>query len=148
MPFKEGDIVTIKRFKRDGVILAVLADAQYRVSLGNLPVTVAESELSPAKGAARVKPKTDPGVTVQSTARQGSESEVIDLHGMTAAEAVAELETKLNRAILAKLHRIKVVHGLGSGRLREAVHRYLGESTLIASYKVDEFNPGVTWVYL
>ncbi len=148
MKYSVGDTVTIIAFKRDGVVVEILSDETYRVTLGSLPIVVKESDLAPAsQSKIRSKPKKSE-VTVQTSARQGDEKEELDLHGHTVADALNLLEAKLNRAILTKLHRVKIVHGLGSGRVKEAVQQYLAGSTMVSAYKIDEFNPGVTWVYL
>lgn len=148
MAYKVGDIVVMKSFKREAAVLEILPGGLYRISLGNLPLTVKEEELSLAQKPSTAQKNKKKEVTVQSTIRQGDEKENLDLHGLTVADAIEALEAKLNRAVLSNLHRIKVVHGLGSGRVKEGVHSYLSTSTMISAYKVDEYNPGVTWVYL
>jgi dsDNA-specific endonuclease/ATPase MutS2 len=41
-----------------------------------------------------------------------------------------------------------VVHGKGSGRIRDALHRELAALPVVASFRLDPQNAGVTWVYL
>jgi dsDNA-specific endonuclease/ATPase MutS2 len=40
-----------------------------------------------------------------------------------------------------------VVHGKGSGRLREALHRHLASMTVVVAFRLDPRNPGVTWIH-
>lgn len=150
MKFKIGDIVTVVQFKRDGIILEVLKDGQYKVTLGNLPLTVSENQIilneDRKRGNARTQEKA---FSVERADRYSDqEREELDLHGKTVLEALDAVEAKLNRAILANIHRVKLVHGLGTGRLKEAIHEYLSHSSIVSTYKLDEWNPGVTWVYL
>jgi dsDNA-specific endonuclease/ATPase MutS2 len=42
---------------------------------------------------------------------------------------------------------MEIVHGIGAGRIRQALHAYLKGLSVIDSFKVDDLNPGVTWVY-
>ncbi len=74
--------------------------------------------------------------------------ETIDFHGATVDEALTALERKISNALIVRQGRIKVVHGFGSGKVMEAVHKYLSSCSMITSFRVDEFNPGQTWVYL
>ena len=72
----------------------------------------------------------------------------IDLHGMTAAEAVAALDAFLNDALLAALGEVRVIHGRSGGRVKAAVHHRLRELPSIRDFRVDPANPGVTIVGL
>lgn len=72
----------------------------------------------------------------------------IDLHGLTAEEAIAVLDTFLNDAILAGLDEATVIHGRSGGRLRTAVHDRLRRLRAIRGFRLDPANPGVTIVTL
>jgi DNA mismatch repair protein MutS2 len=73
---------------------------------------------------------------------------VIDLHGLTRQEAVERIEHALDRALLQNRARIKIVHGIGSGAVKQAVHAYLSSARQVAEFHLDPANAGVTWVYL
>lgn len=49
----------------------------------------------------------------------------IDLRGRTVEEALAELDRRLDAAFMAGLPRLRIIHGKGTGRLREAVRNAL-----------------------
>jgi len=72
----------------------------------------------------------------------------VDLHGLTVEEALARLVNEIDRAIMKGADRVEVVHGKGSGRIKHAVHRHLASISAVADFRVDDRNPGVTWVYL
>ena len=72
----------------------------------------------------------------------------IDLHGLTAAEAVTALDAFLNDALLAALGEVRVIHGRSGGRVKAAVHHRLRELPSIRNFRVDPTNPGVTIVVL
>ena len=64
----------------------------------------------------------------------------INLIGRRAREAIEALATFLDRAVRAGASEVRVVHGLGSGALRRAVHEFLAESPYCAAYR--EAEPG------
>ena len=68
----------------------------------------------------------------------------IDLHGMTVDDAIAAVEMFVNDALLAGLAEARVMHGRGAGRLKAAVHQYLRGLGVVASFRIDPRNPGVT----
>ncbi len=72
----------------------------------------------------------------------------LDLHGMTVEEALDKVEYTLDRALLNQKTLLEIVHGLGTGKLKNAIHKYLENSDCIESFKLDESNPGRTLVYL
>lgn len=72
----------------------------------------------------------------------------LDLHGRSVEESVRELEQSLSDAIMAGAPQIEVIHGLGSGKVMRAVHKYLSKSPVVHAFKLDAGNPGVTIVYL
>ena len=72
----------------------------------------------------------------------------LDLHGKTRADALEILERSIDRALLQGTDQIELVHGLGSGALRDAAHQYLGRCRHVKHFKLDELNPGVTRIYL
>ena len=76
-----------------------------------------------------------------------SKPATVDLHGLTVEDALRVLEKAMDRAIIEGHARMEVVHGIGSGRVRQAVHTYLKGLSIIESFRVDDLNPGVTWVY-
>ncbi len=71
-----------------------------------------------------------------------SVSTEINLLGKTVDEAIAELDKYLDDAYLAHLPSVRIVHGKGTGALRNAVHNYLRKNRIIKSYRLGEFGEG------
>ncbi len=71
-----------------------------------------------------------------------SVSAEVNLLGMTADEAIVELDKYLDDAYLAHISPVRVVHGKGSGVLRKAVHQYLRRQKHVASYRLGEYGEG------
>jgi dsDNA-specific endonuclease/ATPase MutS2 len=67
---------------------------------------------------------------------------------MTAAEAVAALDTFLNDAMLEGADHLRVIHGRSGDRLRSAVHARLAQLPPVRAFRLDPRNPGVTIVTL
>ena len=66
----------------------------------------------------------------------------INLIGRTSDEAVALLDKYLDDAYLAHLSTVRVVHGKGTGALRNAVHQYLKRQKHVKSYRLGAFGEG------
>ena len=64
------------------------------------------------------------------------------LIGMTADEAVACLDRYLDEAVMAHMSSVRIVHGKGTGTLRDAVHRHLKNVPYVKSFKLGEFGEG------
>lgn len=66
----------------------------------------------------------------------------INLIGKTVDEAIAELDKYLDDAYLSHLNQVRVVHGKGTGALRNGVHQYLKRQKHVKSYRLGEFGEG------
>ena len=66
----------------------------------------------------------------------------LNLIGMNSADAIAELDKYLDSAYVSHLPTVRVVHGKGSGILRQAVHDHLKSVPYVKSYKLGEFGEG------
>ena len=69
-------------------------------------------------------------------------SSSINLIGKTVDEALALLDKYLDDAYLAKLHQITIIHGVGTGALRNAVQAHLKKSKYIKTYRMGEYGEG------
>lgn len=75
-----------------------------------------------------------------------SVSPEINLIGMTTDEAVPILDKYLDDAYLAKLSTVRIVHGRGTGALKNAVHAHLKRQKYVKSYRLGVFGEGDTGV--
>lgn len=71
-----------------------------------------------------------------------SVSTEINLLGKTVDEALSELDKYLDDAYLAHLPNVRIVHGKGTGALRNAVQNYLRKNKIIKSYRLGEYGEG------
>ena len=75
----------------------------------------------------------------------------INLLGMTVSEAIQEVDAFIDRAVLSGLEEVKIIHGLGTGKLREGIRNHLRSMPNVLSFrqgKYGEGDAGVTIVTL
>ena len=90
-------------------------------------------------------PKNDSGIheSTAFAAEFNEEAPTIDLHGMTRDEAVHNLENELHHQFMLGTKALRIIHGRGSGALRNAVHGYLREEKQLVAYFRDATLPGM-----
>jgi DNA mismatch repair protein MutS2 len=150
MPFSVGSrVILLALGKKQGVVVATGREGRYRVQVGNTTVSCREDDLAPSPEEGRPAKKAKSQAT---PARRGSDESApasrIDLHGMTVEEAIVRVVEEIDQALRRGADRVEVVHGKGSGRIRDALHRELAALPVVASFRLDPQNGGVTWVYL
>ena len=138
---------------KTGQVVSGARGGRYRVRVGGVEVACREEELAPAPARPRkagrppMPPPAEPRedrVSAAGRARLGS----IDLHGATVEEAVRAVEERLDAVILAGLDHLDVIHGIGTGKVRHAVHGLLRRIGAVRRFELTRDNPGVTRVYL
>jgi DNA mismatch repair protein MutS2 len=93
-------------------------------------------------------------VTVRSGPEAAAQEAVpveLDLRGLTAAECLERLDLYLDRALLAGLHRVRLIHGKGQGILRREVQRFLESHPGVSRFRDGEPGEGgwgVTMAFL
>jgi DNA mismatch repair protein MutS2 len=148
MKFDLGDHVHVASFGK-GVVREVRNGGRYLVELKGRSMVVTGSQLTAAgerKRPSHELPEGGGGLAEKLS--RGHAPTSIDLHGMTAEEAVAAVDAFLDDAILASHTEVRIIHGRSGGRLRVAVHKRLRAITSVRSFRLDETNPGVTVVVL
>ncbi len=150
--FPPGAEVVVVALGKTGRVVEAARGGRYRVRVGGLIVACREDELAAVgpgrkgKGRRRREPSPPAAGPVPSAGearRLGS----IDLHGKRVDEAVTLVEERIDLALRAGLAGIEVVHGIGTGRVMNAVHRCLKGIAAVKSFAIDPRNPGVTRVY-
>ena len=66
----------------------------------------------------------------------------VDLRGMMTDEAVSVMERYLDSALLAKLNTVTIIHGKGTGALRQAVHQNLKRNRQVKSFRLGRYGEG------
>ncbi len=146
---KAGDAVRIGSMNAEGVVLSVSqSKGTAEVQAGSIRARVHISDLFRARPAEKKQERVT--VTRDVTARADAKTE-IDLIGMTTAEMETELEKFLDTAVLANFSEVRIVHGMGTGKLRAAVHALLKKHKRVQSFRLGKYGEGesgVTIAYL
>jgi DNA mismatch repair protein MutS2 len=137
-----GERVTVSTLNAEGVVTA-LGESDAEVQIGSLRVRTRLVDLQ-RKGQEAESPKEKPeAASIQrsavSTKSPGIE---INLRGKLVDEGLDDLEKYLERAYSAGLLFVRIVHGKGTGKLRDAVRKALKESSYVASFEEPKDNEG------
>jgi DNA mismatch repair protein MutS2 len=157
-----GDQVRIKSMNKISVVQREIEKDLFEVALGPIKMRVKRDELTEPQpsGEASTKKRPDPLAAarrqqnVHVTVSSGSTDDMrmeINLIGRTVDEATGELEKYLDRAFLAGLPRVRVIHGHGAGILRRGVREFLKghpHVATIAEAPQNEGGQGATLVEL
>ncbi len=138
----EGDRVHIRSLGHGGVVLQLFPkQGKARVRAGSMELDVTLDDLfTPlAKEPGRQPRAVKSAWTVD--ADEGEQRE-LKLIGLRVEEALAMLEPFLNHAALGGLPEVRVIHGLGTGRLRDAVREYLARHPLVERFRAGEPHEG------
>lgn len=73
-------------------------------------------------------------------------SNELDLRGLLVDEALHKVENYLDSAVLSSWREVRLVHGKGTGALRQAIHQYLTGLTTIKSFRLGKWGEGDTGV--
>lgn len=138
---KEGDVVLVKALKVEGEVKEVNYQKNSAVvRLGKMNSNFKLDGLVKLKSRKKeikkeVKPTTH-------TLRNEAFSPELMLLGMTGAEALHALEAYLDKAILAGVNEVRIVHGYGTGKLREVVRGCLKGHSAIKEYRDGIYGEG------
>ncbi len=137
-----GDSVRLKSLGRNGVVRRLIDEDTFEVSLGPLTMKAAREDLAaaPAEVGSPVAAGQRRSVSISVVSSAAPAQVEINVIGRTVEQAEAEVEQFLDRAFLAGLANVRVVHGLGTGRLRSALRSFLQKHPHVAA--VGEAGPG------
>jgi DNA mismatch repair protein MutS2 len=143
-PIQEGDFVRMREGEASGKVLR-LRKGKARVHMGLLTLDVPVEELVRANEPLDINPRR----SVQSDVETSDFNSSLDIRGMRKKDADELLQHFFDRALLAGVTFVKIVHGIGSGVLRISVMDKIKEYDEIKSWKHAEDNNGgvgVTYV--
>lgn len=134
----EGTVHTLPDAK--GKLMVQMGILKSQVSVDDIVVVDPEAETKAMKAKYAKKAGVSAGKVKMS--KSMSVSAEIMLLGKRADEAIYELDKYLDDAYLAHLPSVRIVHGKGSGALRQAVHQHLRKMSTIAEFHLGEFGEG------
>ncbi|MDY6874018.1 MAG: endonuclease MutS2 [Chloroflexota bacterium] len=152
-PLRLGEKVHLRSIDQDGVVTTI-GKAEVEVQIGMLRIRARLSDVV-RKGEPAPEPKTDPAksksgnITLPTTT--DSPGVAFDMRGLRVDEGLDALDHYLERAYLAGLPYVRIIHGKGTGRLRESVRRELGRNPHVSRFEGGgrtEGGEGVTVAHL
>ena len=137
----QGDRVKLMSLGVVADVISVTSDGVLSLQAGIMKVTARENEvrLMEKEVSAEIKKHL---IKTEAELKSLSSKPELDLRGMAADEAIPELERFLDSAHLANLNNLTVIHGKGTGVLRQAVHRHLKTERFVKSYRLGKFGEG------
>lgn len=139
-----GSPVYVRSLGYDGIVMRIQKeDKRVRIRAGAFEIEVPFSDIGPPRGVSvqsqdKIEPLSEEPV-----------SDSLNLVGLRVEEAISLLEPFLNHASLSSKSEIKIIHGIGTGRLMKAVREYLKDHPLVDSIRAgspEEGGEGVTFV--
>ena len=155
---KEGDKIYVERINDMGVIQSIrIQKGEAEVLCGNLRMRLKISELSvpmgdetPTQKKEKLpKWKRNPSGNVQvSKSLQPKPAAMLEINviGKTVLDAIPEIEAFLDSAVMANLDEVRIVHGMGTGKLRAGIHEYLRKERHVESFRLGRYGEGDTGV--
>ena len=143
--FHIGDTVHVHSMNLEGTVHTLPnAKGEVVVKMGILNSTVNIKDLEiieEAKESEKLKQKNT-SIGKLKMSKTASISPEINLIGLTADEAIMQLDKYLDDAFLSHISPVRVVHGKGAGILRNAVHNYLKRQKHVKSFRLGTFGEG------
>jgi DNA mismatch repair protein MutS2 len=141
----EGDMVKLKSMGRTALVTRRLDDNHFEVEIGTMKMRIAREDIAEVAARAAespVKAARARGISVSLESEVARVPTEINVIGRTVDEATTEVEKFVDRAFLAGLARVRVVHGSGMGILRKALRQFLQQHPHVASVSQPPQNEG------
>ena len=137
-PLEVGDQVEIKGLDVNAAVVGLAEDGMVELQMGNARIELNKRQLRRVTGpdASSKSPGESneaPGVTVDTLESEDSNGE-LDVRGTRVYEAEELVRQFVDNASLQGLTSVRIIHGAGTGALREAVRELLAKHSLVASF--------------
>jgi DNA mismatch repair protein MutS2 len=152
-----GDTVKLKSLGKTGIVQRQVDGNAFEVAIGPMKMRVARDDIAEViaarepRAASPLEAARGRGVTVSISHPEEMVRSELNVIGRTVDEATGEVEQYLDRAFLAGLPRVRIVHGMGMGVLRKALRALLERHphvALVAEASPNEGGAGATVVDL
>ncbi len=138
-----GDTVELVKMGTRATVLSVNKDGSLQLQAGILKITAKQNEVRVVEGkTASQKEARRIVARAQHTLHTAAVPSQVDLRGMMTDEAIAVLENFLDTAMMGKLETVTIIHGKGTGAVRNAVRTYLKRSRYVKSFRPGRYGEG------
>ena len=148
-PLDESEIVVgtkvfVSTLGQNGVVLSKISKSkEVQVQIGliktNIPIKFLEKPKNMKNDITKISSSNSYGSSVSKTRTANSEINVI---GLTVDEAIPLVDKFLDDCFLAKLQTARIVHGKGTGKLRQGIHSFLKKNKRVKSFRVGTYGEG------
>ena len=141
---KAGDKVFVGAMESAGEVVSVNArKKEAEVLVGSIRMNVKAGDLFRIVGGKKKdSPKNEVRVVRNISSNTGAVQTEINLLGMTVSEAIEETDAFIDRAVLAGLEEVKIVHGVGTGKLRDGIREHLRKHKNVAEFRSGKYGEG------
>lgn len=138
-PINLGDDVYIPSYDQYGNVIKIRKDKTYDVAIGNISINLERNEINKVK---KEPVRKDNKVMTNHTMSKANISLVLDLRGERYLEAQDKLDKYVDDLVLVGIKQATIIHGYGTGAIREMVQSYVKKSPHIASSRYGGENEG------
>ncbi len=134
----QGDEVKVLSYGQKGTLIDKVSTSEWLVQIGILKMKLHESDLE------YVKPEKQKQ-TVAMTNVKGRDTYVkleLDLRGERYEDAIMRAEKYIDDAVLSNYHQVSIIHGKGTGVLRQGIQQFLKNHSRVKSYRFGESGGG------
>lgn len=146
-----GDTVLVREYGQQGTVKRKLKDDKFEVQMGILKMVLAEDEIekqnvAEVKSEQKAAPK--PRVNTSKAVNRANASATLDLRGQRYEAAMSELDQFIDRALLNNLPSVEIIHGKGTGAIRQGVQEYLRSHRAVKNFNFTGPDQGATYAEL
>ena len=138
---KVGDDILVTSYGQRGTLVKQLKDSRWEAQVGLIKMTLEEQEFNLLKAEKEQQPKRKQ-VNVVKRANTAGPKARLDLRGKRYEEAMEELDAFIDQALLNNMAQVDIIHGIGTGVIREGVTKYLRRNKHVKSFGYAPQNAG------
>lgn len=138
---KVGDDILVTSYGQRGTLVKQLKDGRWEAQVGLIKMTLEEQEFNLLKAEKEQQPKRKQVNVVKRTNTKGPRAR-LDLRGKRYEEAMEELDAFIDQALLNNMAQVDIIHGIGTGVIREGVTKYLRRNKQVKSFGYAPQNAG------
>lgn len=144
-----GDEIIVRSYSQQGTLVKKHKNGQWEVEMGILKMLVDEDDIVKTEATVKAqkgKAKKQQQKIIRKTTSRGSArasvKSSLDLRGVRYEAALTELDRYLDTAVLANISPVEIIHGKGTGALRQGVTEFLRSDRRVKSYHFASANAG------
>jgi DNA mismatch repair protein MutS2 len=138
-----GDDIVVTAYGQRGTLVNQGKNGKWEVQVGLIKMTLKEDEFTLVKVQEEAqKPKKKQVNVVKKSKKSAGPRARLDLRGKRYEEAMQELDEFIDQALLNNMAQVDIIHGIGTGVIREGVTKYLRRNKHVKSFGYAPQNAG------